>query len=149
MAVLESSELIPLQRAADVVGLHRATLNEMIRDGRLEGVREGPYWYLRADVLERFAQTYRRPKNSPARASRRPVASTELLALVGDWGEATVAELARVLQLHQGNIRKHLAIAQADGLAFRDRFGSWQLTETARDYLTRVLSADGVSNRET
>lgn len=35
-----------------------------------------------------------------------------------------------MIDMHEGNIRKHLCIAEAQGLAERDEAGQWSLTPT-------------------
>ena len=56
------------------LGLHRATVNEMVHDGRLAVRREGPWWTVSERDFERLARTYRRPPNA-GRNERHPVPS--------------------------------------------------------------------------
>lgn len=54
------------------------------------------------------------------RLPRAVLLSAEILVLLGDWGSVTVPELRQLLDMHEGNIRKHLSIADAQGLPERD-----------------------------
>lgn len=124
-------ELVSLPEAAGRLGLHRATVNDMVQSGRVRATRVGSHWYIERCELERFAASYVRPRNAPKRLPREPVVEPEILERLRDWGEATVAELAVVIEMHEGNIRKHLCLAEAQGLAKRDDFGRWRLSPVA------------------
>lgn len=124
-----------LPGAAERLGLHRATVNEMVQSGRLPATRVGAHWFITRADLEAFAASYQRPRNAPRRIPRKPLVAPEILLTLVEWDDATVAELAVVIDMHEGNIRKHLCLAEADGLAQRDDFGRWSLTPAGR---TRV-----------
>ena len=124
----KETPLLGLPEVAKRLGLHRATVNDMVHDGRIPACRIGPHWYIDENDFENFALSYERPRNSPRRAPRRVEPSPEIIALIGEWGEASVAEIQEIVQLHEGNIRKHLCIAEAQGLAERDEHGRWRLT---------------------
>jgi excisionase family DNA binding protein len=124
--------MVSLPAAAERLSLHRATVNEMVQSGRLPATRVGAHWFVARTDLDAFAATYRRPRNAPRRIPRKPLVAPEILATLADWGDATVAELAAVIDMHEGNIRKHLCLAEADGLAERDEFGRWSLTSAGR-----------------
>jgi excisionase family DNA binding protein len=123
-------DLLSLPDAAQVLGLHRATVNNMVLCGRLKGYRLGPHWYLRRSEVELFRSGYDRPKTSPRRVAREVKAywTNELLRWLLHWHDATSAELKTVVDLHIGNIRKYLALAEHDGLVTRDDCGRWALT---------------------
>lgn len=121
--------LVNLPEAADRLGLHRATVNDMIHSGRIPATRVGPHWFIAESDLEAFAAEYTRPRNAPRRPARQVQPSAEVLTRLADWGDATVKELAVVIDMHDGNIRKHLCIAEAQGLAKRDEYSRWSLTE--------------------
>jgi excisionase family DNA binding protein len=129
MATTVDSELLSLPEAAGRLGLHRATVNDMVQSGRIAATRVGPNWYIERGELEQFASSYQRPRNAPKRLPRKPAVAPEILERLLEWGEATVAELALVIDMHEGNIRKHLCLAEAQGLAERDEFGRWRPTE--------------------
>ena len=122
-------ELVGLPEAADRLGLHRATLNAMVHNERIPATRYGPHWYIRRPDLEDFASRYRRPANSPIRRRKTdepPPAQAAIMAMLDEWDEATSEELAAVIGLHVGNIRKHLRLLEAKGLAIRTIDGVWR-----------------------
>jgi excisionase family DNA binding protein len=134
MASDEEEPRVGLPEAAEILGLHRATVNEMIHSGRIAAEREGPHWLIRRSDLAAFAASYRRPRNAPRRrpAEARDEWTNQLLRLLSDWEEVSVADLARVLALHPGNIRKYLCFLEADGVACRDEYAIWRLTDAGR-----------------
>lgn len=138
MARDESGVLVGLPKAAERLGLHRATVNDMVRDGRIPARRIGAHWFIDVDDLERFASSYERPRNAPRRLPRKVQPAPEILAVLSDWGSATVSELGVVVEMHQGNIRKHLCIAEAQGLVQRDEYSRWTLTSAGTAILTRT-----------
>lgn len=106
----------------------------MVKDGRLRGYRLGPHWYVRKSDLEAFAQIYHRPKNAPRHRSA-PTAfysTNELLRWLLAWDSASSRELAQVVDIHVGNVRKYLRLSADDGLVVVDDSGQWRLTETGR-----------------
>jgi excisionase family DNA binding protein len=137
MAGHDAAGLVSLPQAAERLELHRATVNDMVQDGRIRARRIGAHWFIKATELERFASRYERPRNSPRRVPRPVQPSAEILTLLGDWGSATVSELHEVVEMHEGNIRKHLCIAEAQGLAERDEFSRWALTSAGRGNVAR------------
>lgn len=132
MATRVHEQLVSLPEAGARLGLHRATVNDMVQAGRIPARRVGPHWFIEKADLERFAATYQRPRNAPKRLPRQPEVASEILARLAEWDEATVPELAMVVDMHEGNIRKHLCIAEAQGLAERDEFSRWRLTPAGR-----------------
>lgn len=132
MATRREGRHLSLPEAARRLGLHRATVNEMVQDGRIPAERNGPHWYVDEVDLDAFAATYTRPPGSPRRRVGAVEPSGDLLARLADWEEASVRELAAVINMHEGNIRKHLCIAEAQGLAERDEYAQWRLTAAGR-----------------
>lgn len=127
--------MLSLPEAADLLGVHRATVNEMVLTGRLPAERVGPHWVIDENEFNRFRSTYERPKHytrpkGASQASDHWVA--HLLQLLAEWDSATVAELSEVVDLVPGNIRKYLCIAEARGLAVRNEYGDWMLTSGGR-----------------
>lgn len=130
------SDLVSLPEAASYLELHRATVNNMVINGRLRGYRLGAHWYIRKGDLEVFKRSYHRPKGSTSRGAGETKIywTAELLRWLLHWETATTVELDRVLDLHVGNIRKYLAFAEHDGLVNRDRLGFWSLTDIGRKH---------------
>lgn len=137
MATTHENVLVGLPQAAERLGLHRATVNDMVQDGRIPARRVGAHWYIEAADLEQFAATYERPKNAPRRLPRAVRPSPQLLALLAEWGRATVPELVEVVDMHEGNIRKHLCIAESQSLVQRDEYSQWSLTDSGYAALAR------------
>jgi len=133
MAILSDPPLgfVSLPDAARRLGVARGSLNHLVREGRLAAERVGPHWYVDPVVLDAFAQTYR-PSNR--RRTVRPVNESreQVARLLADWQEATADELAIGVGLHPGNVRKHLVILEAAGVAERDDQAYWRLTEEGR-----------------
>jgi excisionase family DNA binding protein len=117
---------VSLPEAAAVLGVHRATVNDMVLSRRLRARMRRGRWYVDQTDLEAFAATYERPSNAPP---RRPdnlsPGGKEVLELIREFGEATVSELNEIVQLHEGNIRKQLRILMARGLVERSDDGRW------------------------
>lgn len=141
-------DLVSLPRAAEMLGLHRGTVNEMVNCGRLRGFRLGPHWYVRRSELDLFKEQYRRPKNAPLRRNgqRRAYWTEHLVRWLSAWENASVEELSRVVDLHVGNIRKYLTLGDQAGLFKRDDEGLWRLTDAGRELagnLPRAGAAEG------
>lgn len=130
MTVTEArDELVSLPEAARRLGVHRATVNDMVRDERLPAQRFGAHWQVRRSDLDRFAASYVRPPNAPKR--RRPTlpeSAPRIIELLGEFETASVAELTPFLGLHEGNVRKHLRLLELEGLVRRTSDGEWRLT---------------------
>jgi excisionase family DNA binding protein len=140
-------DLVGLPEAAQLLGVHRATANDMVKSGRLTGYRLGPHWYVRRSDLEIFARHYERPKNSPRRKVAGATAAywtNDILRWLGMWESATSEELRRVIDLHVGNIRKYLSLAELDGLVTRDENGFWSLTSHGRERAATLPAAGPV-----
>jgi len=127
MATSLKNELVGLPEAARRLNLHRATVNDMVQAGRIPAQRRGPHWFIERQDLEEFAATYERPRNAPRRFPREPEVSSKILECLAEWEEATVAELAAVVDMHEGTIRKHLCMGEAQGLVARDEYSRWRL----------------------
>lgn len=144
------TDLVGLPEAALVLNLHRATVNEMVHDGRLHGWRLGPHWYVSRADLEEFAASYERPKNSPRRRAPGESAASwkrRIANILSDWQEATADELAAAVDLHPGNIRKYLHLLERDGMTLRDEFGSWHLTPAGESSYSQVDETDQAAPR--
>ena len=119
-------DTVGLPEAAKVLGVHRATVNDMVVSGRLPAERDGAHWRVqRADLLA-FAESYVKPANAPATRDRRlPASASDILDLLESWEAANAEELAPLLELHPGNVRKHLRLMEHEGLVSRRADGQW------------------------
>jgi len=132
---VEAPDLLTLPEVASFLGLHRATVNDMVLSRRLPARRRRGHWYVAKPDLERFAASYQRPSNAPQPRDRRLISEGgwTILSCLVDWDEATTAELDRVVDLHIGNIRKQLNLLSAAHLAERTNDSSWVATDEGRE----------------
>lgn len=124
----DASCLLALRDVADGLGVSRAAVNSMVRDGRLGAIRLGPYWYVCQPVFDEFRSSYEPPPSAGRRLGPRggePAMADVVYELLVDWGEARVDELSEVLGRHPGNIRKYLALLQTRGLVARAGDAVW------------------------
>lgn len=66
MATTTISEILTVHEAADDLNLTPHRVREFIRDGRLEAVKRGTFYFILRDSLKRFKKTERkvgRPKS--------------------------------------------------------------------------------------
>ena len=139
---IDQEEHVGLPEVAERLGVHRATVNDMVRDGRLDAVREGAHWLVRRADLEAFATTYVRPSNAPTRrVSTLPSTAPEIVALLDDFGSASATELAPLIRIDEGNVRKHLRLMEVAGVVARRPDGQWSLTMSGTDMAKRADSA--------
>lgn len=133
MTAIETAHAtVGLPEAADRLGVHRATVNDMVRSGRLPARREGAHWRIDRETFEEFACAYVKPPNAPARRPRGiPSSAPALLELLREFGSASAAELAPLLNLHEGNVRKHLRLLEHGGQVRRRPDGEWELAAGA------------------
>ena len=125
------TEFVGLPEAAQRLGVHRATVNDMVIEGRLHATRDGAHWRIDRQELEEFAATYVKPRNAPPTRPRGLPASTELITeLLVEFESASAAELAPLLELHEGNVRKHLRLLEVAGKVRRRSDGEWELAST-------------------
>lgn len=127
----EVSDFLTLNEVAAALGVHRATVNDMVLNRRLRARRRRGHWLVDRTEFTNFAATYQRPPNAPPRRNSRSLVSEngwQVLALLVEWSEGSVAEIDRGLDLHEGNIRKQLRLLESEGLVCRDANGSWSPT---------------------
>jgi excisionase family DNA binding protein len=128
---LDCDRYAGLPEVAERLGVHRATVNDMVRSNRLPAIRLGARWLVDRDDLIRFAETYTRPLNAPDRKPpvTIPPTTPQILALLEEFESASAAELAPLLHLHEGNVRKHLRLLEAVGVVARRPDGEWEISE--------------------
>lgn len=128
MVETRTNELVGLPEVAERLGVHRATVNDMVRCGRLPAHRDGAHWLVRRADLDDFAAGYVRPNNAPSRRDRSmPTSAPRICDMLREFDSATPAELAVLLGLHEGNVRKHLRLLEVAGLVLRGPDGQWIL----------------------
>lgn len=120
---------VGLPEVADVLGLHRATVNDWVRRRRLKARRRGAHWFVLRSDLEALAADYSRPRNAPPRRESPilPTSAPRIVELLREFGSASALELAPLLDLHEGNVRKHLRLMEHEGLVRRQPDGQWLL----------------------
>ncbi len=128
--------VLGLPQAAEKLGVTRFRVGELVRAGVIPATLMSGRWFVHEDALVRFAESFHPPATvavRPRPASRGERTRTAMARLLADWQEATADELAVPLELHPGNVRKHLVIMEAAGLASRDVKGAWRLTQDGAD----------------
>ena len=134
----EHDEFVGLPEVAERLGIHRATVNDMVRSGRLPATRDGAHWLVRRTDLEDFASAYVRPSNAPTpRSSTLPSTAPKILELLAEFESASVLELTPLLAIHEGNVRKHLRLMEVAGLVTPGRDAQWRLTDRGTDVVGR------------
>lgn len=137
MTVSDDVELLSLPEVARRLGVSRAVVKGIVLGGSLPAVRTVDRWYVRREDLTAFADRFEAPKKR-TKASRPPRRNEEtraaIAALIGEWQEATANELAVAVGIHPGNVRKHLVMLEAAGVAKRDDEGLWRLTQAGDRY---------------
>lgn len=138
---IDHDDFVGLPEVAERLGVHRATVNDMVRAGRLPATREGAHWLVRRTDLEDFASKYVRPSNAPTpRSSTLPTTAPRILELLTEFGSASALELTPLLGIHEGNVRKHLRLMEVGGLVKPGQDGQWRLTDRGRDVAERESS---------
>lgn len=123
-----ASEWLPLAKVAEELGVTRSAVYLMVVEHRLEGMQCGARWVVRSRDVERFREGWKPPPNAGRRLRRRtdtPDGPRQVLALLQDWGEASVEELAEAISRHPGNVRKYLKLLEVRGHARRSCDGRW------------------------
>jgi excisionase family DNA binding protein len=121
-------EWLPLAKVAEELGVTRSAVYLMVVEHRLEGMQCGARWVVRRSDVERFRAGWQPPPNAGRRLRRRtgvPDGPNEVLALLEDWGEANVEELAEAIGRHPGNVRKYLKLLEIRGQVRRSGVGGW------------------------
>jgi len=125
MSYVEPVTMVTTTEAGRLVGRSGDAIRAACVNGKLPGRKDSQgCWHVDpADVLAWAART------PPGHGPRLPRPRTdEVMELLRDWGSASAEELARVLAIHPGNVRKYLAILSAEGRAQRRSDGQWVLT---------------------
>jgi len=131
MSAIHDLKLLGALEAARRLGVGRPTLAKLLASGSLPGVRLDDRWYVDAHDFEEFAKTYKRPSRRPTHkpTGRNDASQRAIVTTLADWHEATAAEIAQAIELHPGNVRKHLVLMEKAGLTHRVDEGLWVLTD--------------------
>jgi DNA-directed RNA polymerase specialized sigma24 family protein len=120
---LSQSEELTTREAALFTGRTQNAVKSALGRGQLHGRRELDGWRVtRAEVLAWVAQT-----RKVTRPSSRPW--DRAAELLEEFGSLAPQEMAPLLDRHEGNARKYLAILRAEGRAERLPDGQWVLTK--------------------
>lgn len=138
-----ASQLLGLPQAAEKLGITRFRAGELVRAGVIPATRMSGRWFISEDELVTFAETFQppvvvsRPRPSRTQRTRSEGTRSAIARLLRDWHDATAEELAVSIDLHPGNVRKHLALMELAGHTSRDAKGTWSLTPSGQErYLT-------------
>jgi Helix-turn-helix domain len=125
--------LLSTVEAARMLGITRASVHSSVLESRLPAQRIDGRWYIaRADV-----EAYR-PRLPSSAGTKRvgPLSDSarRVLALLEEWGSSRTEELAVVVEVHPGNVRKAMAIAEKLGYVARQDH-EWSLTDAGHQWL--------------
>jgi excisionase family DNA binding protein len=127
--------LLSTVEAARLLGVTRVSVHSSVIEGRLPAQRIDGRWYINQTDVEAY-----RPRLPSTAGTKRvgPLndSARRLLALLGEWGSSKADELAVVVELHPGNVRKGLAIAEKLGYVTREGH-EWLLTDAGRQWLAQ------------
>jgi hypothetical protein len=121
-----------LPEASALIGCARVTLNLHVLAGRLPATRgPGGHWFLDdAGLAQARSMVHPLPRRVGMCSPCMRVAE-----LLYRWDSGTVAEIAPLLGIVEGNVRKHLGHLARDGHAMRQLGGDWVLTAKGRAWM--------------
>ncbi len=127
--------LLSTVETAQLLGITRISVHSMVTEGRLPAQRIDGHWCIAQSDVEAY-----RPRLPPTAGTKRvgPISDSarRMLVLLEQWGSSKADELAVVVDLHPGNVRKGLAIAEKLGYVTREGH-EWLLTDTGRQWLAQ------------
>jgi len=118
---LNKNAMLTTREAGELVGRSEAAVRSALCRGVLPGERGRDFWLVRAGDAIAWA---RHTPPGHGRRLARP-RTEEVFQLLTEWGSASAEEIATVMSLHVGNVRKFLAILAASGRAERREDGQW------------------------
>jgi hypothetical protein len=124
---LNKNAMLTTREAGELVGRSEAAIRSALCRGVLPGERGRDFWLVRAGDVIAWA---RHTPPGHGRRLARP-RTEEVIQLLTEWGSATAEEMATVMSLHVGNVRKFLAILAAEGRAERRDDGQWVLNNSS------------------
>jgi len=129
-----------LTDAAALIGCSRRAINDYVIAGEVAAVRgSGGHWYLDEAGLAKVRSTIR-PKPRRSQLCTTCLRAAQLLLA---WGSGRVQEMTPLMNIHEGNIRKHLGHLAADGHAMRRLEGDWVLTAKGREWVGGWMKSIG------
>ncbi len=112
-------EVVDLATAGRRLGVDRRLVNVLVLEGRLPAHRLGQRWYIAADALEEFAQSYTRPTRG--REPLRPEMARPVLEALYEHQGATVGELAELVGRPRRTVLGWVQMLDEEGLVERQR----------------------------
>jgi excisionase family DNA binding protein len=134
-----ADDLLSTVEVAALLGISRGGVHHLGEKGYIPYQRiDGRRYFKRADVEAH------RPRLGPSAGRPRtdgplPRSAPRVLGCLNEWAASTSEQLAMVVELHPGNVRKCLAIAEKLGYTVRSRTGEgleWSLTDAGRAWLS-------------
>ncbi len=128
MSFPETEGWISTAEAARLTGRPAVGFRNAIDANRIAAVKDpNGHWLM--PVQEALAWHARaRRCNMPNRTGQ---GYRQVAALLQEYGSLDSAEVAALLDIHPGNVRKHLAVLAKLGWAERQTNGQWRLCNTA------------------
>jgi DNA-binding MarR family transcriptional regulator len=120
---------------AALVGLSPDFVRLLARSGAIPSRRTEQGHY-QLHIATRDSIRDNNKTNRPNRTRKSlPVSGYKALDLLNSWGRSTANELAEVIGIHPGNVRKALAIAHTRGWTSRVDNQNWEITDQGREQL--------------
>lgn len=132
--------LFTTAQAAEQLHVRPEYVRNLIAQGKLHGVRNGPNWFLSCQEIEEFSQSYnpRTHRRTVERVNNLSIHTLAILSDLSEWGMATADDIAKTANRVAGNVRKHLNVLQKAGLVEKtnsDAPAYWQVTQMGKAQL--------------
>jgi hypothetical protein len=130
-----------LSEAAAIIGCTRRTINRHVLAGHISANR-GAYghWYVDEAGITQL-RTMIRPQPRQVDVCASCIRAAELLYR---WDSGTTQEMAPVIGIVEGNVRKHLGHLARDGHAMRQLDGTWVLTVKGREWIDEWIKTTAI-----
>lgn len=126
MTPMPANHRVTTTEAAKLIGRSQSAVRQAIHRGRLQATNERGHWWIEPDAVIRWDSASRRGPVLIRQPSHERTAG-----LLAEYYSASVEELARLADLHPGNVRKHLALLAQEGRVVKLADGQWTLTSAA------------------
>lgn len=126
MTPMPANHRVTTTEAAKLIGRSQSAVRQAIHRGRLQATNERGHWWIEPDAVVRWDSASRRGPVLVRQPSHERTAG-----LLAEYYSASVEELARLADLHPGNVRKHLALLAQEGRVVKLADGQWTLTSPA------------------